>query len=577
MAHDDLGFVPTEKSAPHDDLGFTPSQDSSYSALQSGLMGAGNQFNLAPVLGAAVQHPLEAFKAAMNPLARLAGAQEASPESTQDFTSARDDLNKQFSEAQSANPKSYLAGNIAGGLALTPVLPGASGVIGGLKAGAALGGLSGIGSALSSGQDVSDVAKEGLGGAATGGVLGGALGGVLGKVAEGLHPENLENSASRNTIESLMPSKSTAKSLETSPLSEDVKNAAGQVVYKAPAGKTYLEQAGDVLKPYLETGSSARDRAKVINDLIESSGKDLGAIKQQAIDGGAQFTKPSQVLSFIDELKSQFVPSGEASGVPFENQQSEADFLNRTQRDLMRLLGTGEEPVSFAKADEAMQYLKNEAYNKDGSLGTTVNNNLASGIRGFMNDLAEKDLANQISPEDFNKFMDAKELFRAASSVKKAAQGASAADISNRDFGLLSHSGALVGGHTAGPVGALAGLALDNLAKTGTANLGYAKAAQGLADAQRTVGSGISKGLDVVQQKASPVIGKVLTSATPETLQTWAAKASASTSPTMQNLGKIFSEASTRDQVGRNALMFTLLQNPTYRDLLHSVAGEPVK
>jgi len=75
---------------------------------------------------------------------------------------------RQDRDAQETNPGTYLTGQIAGGVATAPALPGGTGVVGGMKAGAAYGAVSGAG------------AGEGIEGRAVGAGVGALTGGAVG-------------------------------------------------------------------------------------------------------------------------------------------------------------------------------------------------------------------------------------------------------------------------------------------------------------------------------------------------------------------------------------------------------------
>lgn len=88
---------------------------------------------------------------------------------------------RQMRDAQAINPGTYLAGQIAGGVATAPVLPGGTGIRGGMKAGAAYGALSGLGS----GEGIEDRAIGAGIGAATGGAVGAVVPALINGVVAG--------------------------------------------------------------------------------------------------------------------------------------------------------------------------------------------------------------------------------------------------------------------------------------------------------------------------------------------------------------------------------------------------------
>jgi hypothetical protein len=535
---------------------------SPYSALQSALMGGINQFNAVPAIGGAIQHPIAAAEGAANPILRLLGAKEFTPEDTAPYDQSRDALQKEFKQAEGDNWKSYLGGNVAGGAALSTLLPGAAAgevaeganaIKNAMKVGALYGAGNGAGEALSEGKDIGGIAAQ----TAIGGGIGGLVGGLVGKAGQMIKPDALESSAARNTIESLMPTKGQAKTLMSAPVSEDVLDAAGNVIYKAPQGESYLEQAGNVLRPYLSAFSNPEEREKARQAIADASGKLVGDAKQAVSDAGGTFTKGGDVLNFIQDLKKKFLVPGK--DYSFENKVDEAKFLDRLNNDLTTIVGNGDKVVPFDEANRALDYLGGLAYNSDGTLKTTDSAQLASKVRGFMNKLVEDDVANQVQPDQLNDFMKAKELFRAATTVKKASQGASAAEISNRDFGLLGHTSAIIGGEVGGIPGMIAGVALDKAAKTGALNLGMASAQKTLANIERGTANAASH------------MSKSISVLTPDTLKDIGTKLMTSDNQASQQLGRVLQQMSERDGTGRNALMFTILQNPVYRDLLSGV------
>lgn len=547
---------------------------SSYSALQSALMGGVNQLNVAPVVGAAVQHPIEAFQAAMRPLARLAGAQEAGPEATKDFDASRASLNDNFNAAKSANPKSYIAGNVAGGLALSPILPEvAPGILGGAKLGAGLGALSGAGQALSSGSGVGGIAGEAALGGATGGLLGGAIGGIT----NALRPTTLDKTAATQALQAASPSKSAVRSiLNAAGYDEDtIQDAGNQLIQPSKwlaSGKAVV-QASDSKEQLLDN----------LKEAMKSSGQYIGGVADEADQTGIKAVNTDNATDFIKKIMSEkyLTPADRAKNIDFDDVVPLNTFegpyndLNKVYQDIKTLGGTGGD-ITFANAKEILSVIDEAAYKENGDKVDPVLNQL----RGIFNNDIENGL-KQVStqsdnPDLYNKFIDAKKMYQIGKLVLKSAQGAVAGDISNRDLGLTDY---LAGGIGNAMGGSPAGIAMAGL-NYGVRNYGNgiaAKAAQGLAQGQRTittaVGTGISKGMNVIQQQSAPVVGKILSQATPEALSDWAEQAATSASPVVQQIGKVFKDAAGRDQIGRNALIFTLLQNPTYRDILHSVAA----
>lgn len=84
------------------------------------------------------------------------------------------------------------------------------------------------------------------------------------------------------------------------------------------------------------------------------------------------------------------------------------------------------------------------------------------------------------------------------------------------------------------------------------------------------------RGAGAISKSASNalgVTGKFLNSMPLESLRAIGQKLQASQAGTSQKLGNILSAAAEKDQIGRNALIFTVMQNPDYRNLIQQTLG----
>lgn len=124
------------------------------------------------------------------------------------YDAERQDSEKKFKAAQAAHPYVYgagdVAGNVASGLALTPLTGGAS-LAGAAGAGALVGGVGGLGDSVSDGADLGDTAKNvaiGATGGAVAGGLGHAAGGLLAKGIQKVAPgaSNYLDEAAANQV-----------------------------------------------------------------------------------------------------------------------------------------------------------------------------------------------------------------------------------------------------------------------------------------------------------------------------------------------------------------------------------------
>ncbi len=536
------------KDAPTDDeLGHT-----SYSKLDSLLRGGANQLGLAPAIVGAAQHPIEAAEKASNPLLRLLGAKEFSNEDTAGYDKERAESNQHFKDAEAQNPWSYGAGNIAGSIPLMALAPEtAPGILGGAKIGAGLAAATAVGRGLSDDQGVGDIAKS----AGIQGTIGGITGGVVGGIANKLLPSNLDEAAANNAIESLRPNQSTiTKIMQSTP--------------KTPGGDRTTEVGQLLIKPTEFLGGksivTAGASPKVILSNVEAAqaaaGKYVGEMADKLDASGEKLVTTRGLQEKIEDiLKNKYtIPQDAAqqefAGMSLEGGEEAYNALNGLKNNILKTVGTNkDEPISFGTAKKILQWIDDGAYNKAGNIANKDLNNL----RGMFNNEIESHLdtaANSIGdPAAAAKFLHAKDLYRATKQIEKAADTSVAKEITHADLGLLDYAAGGIGLHALGGPGAIAAVA----AKKFLVKNWNSSAAQ----AQQSVSDGIR------------AMSAVLTKANTETLVNWGNKAQASADPTMQSLGRVLSKMAEKDGTGRNAVVFSLMQNPAYREILRTISG----
>lgn len=174
--HDDLGFK------EHEDVGFTPHEDQdptmvgkAVSPIESftrgGLQGA--TLGFADELAGAGEAGLDVLKGQAKP---------SFEDLVRAYKQHRDESRANFKAAEEANPKTYLGGQIVGGLA--PVA--ASGGLGaGVQGAARLGGLAGLGTSSTDLTSDDTVANK-LKGAGTDVAIGGTLGAAMASIPAGI-------------------------------------------------------------------------------------------------------------------------------------------------------------------------------------------------------------------------------------------------------------------------------------------------------------------------------------------------------------------------------------------------------
>lgn len=538
--HDDLGFVPAATSPElHDDLGFVPHEQpdqSSISLLESLLRGGANQFNMAPVVSGAAQHPAGALKELL----------QQTDEDTNAYDAARDKSNQEFKAAEAAHPVAYNGANIAGGVALSTLLPeiaAAKGLSGALKIGGAYGALNGIGSGLSEGKSaggvLGDAALQGTLGAATGGLVHGVVGGLAKLTSDGL-----KKSANQHVLESFNPPKSEITKLRNAPL-----------IGTAAEGETRLDQAAQRLlepsewmnnEPIFQMGS-AENNLNRLQTAQHNSGSFLGTVANKVDEhvGPSVDTAPliDEVEKIINDYRS---PMGGDLAKPIF-----VDQYNELQRIKQYILEYGNNPISFKNAEQIKRDLSELAYGPDGKMKDLK----IAKLRGFFNDHMEDalDKATQSmgDPALYNKYLKAKDLYGATKQLMKSADNNVSKEISNRDFGITDLMVAGMGASAHGGPGAVAALGLKKAADS----YGH----QGMATAQQW-------GANTMKQVSSKVSAYA-----PEQLKDIGTKLSFSGNPVAAKLGNVLSDLSAKDGVGRNAIIFSLLQNPAYREILRDL------
>lgn len=496
------------------------------SFLRGGAQGASLGF--APALVGAAESAPTALKAVTG---------NASMEDLlQAYKKSRDASNANFQASEKANPGSYLAGGIAGGVALAPLLPEAAGALGAAKLGAGIGAASGLGQSVSEGSDLSQTGKN----VALQGLTGGALGGALGKLTSLLAPESLENAASRQALKATGITKSQAKKLGSEKALEQ--------------GANLLNKNEFTESPVISAMASPEDMLENATTLKENSGKAIGSMLEQ-LDTAAQnnqelsdkLVDPKKITNYIDELKKQYLLNGE----PSEALSSAYNQLDNVSKDIAKF---GEDPVDFSTANRIKQYLSSLAYNDSGNV---INKDMAN-IRGFTNDLIETsadDITKSLGDPDLaSKYAKAKDLYGTASTAIDSLKGKTAQNLVNRDLGITDYMSGIVGAATHGLSGAAVGSGINVLAK----KYGNTLAATGL----KNTANGLT------------ALGKTFTSIPKESYKVIGTSLMKSEDKSISSLGKLLSSAADKDEIGRNAIIFSLLQNPEYRDLMKQLVKE---
>jgi hypothetical protein len=189
------------------------------------------------------------------------------PDTVKAYNDARDQALKEYEQTRAQHPYLTLAGELAGGLAATPVVPfaglgRATSTLGrlaaGTKVGAVTGGLTGGGEAVSRGEGAGGVARSAGLGAGAGAILGAGLGGAI----EGV-------SQTARKVASLRRGK-------FDPQAEAAKQV--QEMFRGPGRKAVQRVTGDI--PALRAGSET-GAPMVVGDF---GGRAAGSLLRSATD-----------------------------------------------------------------------------------------------------------------------------------------------------------------------------------------------------------------------------------------------------------------------------------------------------
>lgn len=507
--------------------------------LENGLtLGAGPKINaMAPgVLGGGGQS-LGGLKS----LLALMGADynKDNDEDVKGYEKERDASKKAFDSAQKANPKTYMAGELGG--SVLPALatggvgevPEAAGLgarlLGAAKVGGTFGAAQG---ALSSDADtlggkLGDVAKGGLEGAATGGVMEGTLGSLM----KGLSPEAMTELRNNQTLKAAGFQKGGLKLLEKQGRTQDV-------------GANLFENGA------VPPMSSVSDVLDNVQGLKLNAGNRMGSSLDQ-LDNNFDSNNP--------QLKSLFFnPSDVANKIrtqvldPIKGEPIAASAENYVNTILQTIEKRGNQPISFEDAQKLLSLIRNQT-NFSGNSGTDQIIQQAGGIINDELVNAADRVADAVGDSSLSENLaKAKADYGSAAEAEKAGISKNAGNMANRTFGITDYLSGGIGAGLDGGVGAAASMVGNKVLKK-YANSMFANGA----DKAATIGWS----------------GRALAQLPQDGLKAIADHMATSDVPLAQSAAKILNAASERDDVGRNALIFTLMQNPGYRELLDGAMG----
>jgi len=497
--------------------------DSDASPLQSAAEGAveGLTAGLAPVLGGISLTALDTLSGVIKPQDIL-----------ERYRQYRDSDKAKSEALKEQNPKSFLGGEVVGTILPALLTGGASSVSSAAEAGAKYGAAQALGSTpadISKGEIVPAALDVGTG-AAGGALLGAAGEKLLGALSK--TPGMLNKYAAKKAVSAIGSTKGQLKNL----IKEDK---------LIPQGEELLKSG--IVSPFRGT-EGMLDKAE---QTVESSGKEIGDILSK-IDNVSinenpelkqQFFNPQSVVNSIKELQQGFTKNGRILPT-FESE------YNKLDKAVATIEAFGSEPISFKEANELKSLISKTAYGDQGKL----EDKLMGQVRGIINDNIEQaaDKVAQASGDTdlLKKYIENKQTYGAAKQAVNSLTGKVATDIKANDLGLTDYIAGSAAALAHGGPGAVAAVGLKKLASS------YGKSLQATG-----------------AKSAANVMSSIATAASraPEGLKNIGERLIKSDSDLENKLGNILIEAAGRDETGRNALIFSLMQTSKYRELMKEI------
>jgi hypothetical protein len=490
-----------------------------------------------------------------------------------DYTKQRNESRAAFDAAQKAHPYVSFAGNLAGGLAPALLTGGASlpeqGLAGAAKMGAMYGAIGGLGSSnadLTKG-DVGQAVKD----TATGGVMGGLLGGAVHAGAEAFGDKLAKAGMNIGQAAKEVAGTPMELPLIADPVESFKQGLQGQKLYGASANKDLQQKfinSSDQLGQSLQSAESAAGAAKtdsllaadkrldmmpwlkgynqmnrslresrganpqVMNDLNTIGGYVRNVMLGDSDQGMKPLLQPGGMLpkdieSFYRTLQGWSAEGNEALSSP-EGRMLATRLVAPLQRDP----GLTEAAMNIPQGFTPLKPLLNSAIP-----GLQENNQMISSI-----EKAKSALPN------INDLMN----------LEKTGQSGTTSLDAVQKFAEVAPP-------------SVVGSQLDNLM-----NL-----AKGRDIANKISAPGLSHGLLANTVRGTMLTGSNMLGASlrglynmaPEALQSLSKSIAADGSQAAQKLSIMLSNASERDNVGRNALFFAIQQNPEYRRILNNASG----
>jgi hypothetical protein len=406
------------------------------------------------------------------------------------YRNARNSFRDTFKNASEANPKTFLAGEIAGAAA-TSFVPGMQGTT--LPRLAAIGAVQGLGSSES--EDLTGTVADTVTGAVLGGTIGGITPPILragGSVFKTVTPKTLRDFAGDRAAKALGATK---RFLKTRKMEVEARKT----------GQSMLDQG--VVKPF----SSAEKMAESVSELQKKTGKDIGSFLKAQGNG---FETKSAIRS-IESLRPRNTKGDVLEG-------GEYDRINAIIDKARATVEAHGDVIPFEVGNEIKTMLQKLVnYNSD-----KAEQELRKGIAGAYKDSLDKSLkqsafsqfpkpiklsAGQVGLKTpgFDEFLENKKVYGASSRAEDYLENRLSSERGNKSIGLtdwILAAGGVGAGALTNPWTALGGLSAV-AAKKGAEKYGNQMLAVGANEASK-VSQKIADKLPFILKHSAATLGK---------------------------------------------------------------------
>ena len=379
------------------------------------------------------------------------------------YKAKRDESRANYEAAEKANPKSYLAGQVGGGIG-TAIIPG--------MGGATLGKLALQGAAHGLGSSEADLTEGDI----TGAVRDTAIGGTVG-AATGLAGKALSAGAAKASpyIKSGMNKLGDVFEDSAEKLAVKATGATGNQAskFQPNAGRELLDQG------LVKFGDDASRIAERVGQRHELAGKAIG----ESIDTLQERGIMSSVDNIVDGLQSQVDELAKTPG----NER----LISQLQKEIDNLYLRGESNIGIKTAEQAKRNFQGQTNYFSDEAEKKASARIADAFKKEV-----ERAATEADPTLASKFMDEKKVFGLLSPIKEAAERR-AMQQSQSPFGGLTD---IVVGSTMGPTGLAKKYGIQELGRR-TASSG-AVMSDAIADIVRTQPQRLGKFAKPLQEAA---------------------------------------------------------------------------